>query len=319
MSYANVYFSRKKTGDTIYLYEYDKNGQRQLIEEEYESYCYIPSDDGDYKDLLGNPCKKKVFDSYYGDQKPYVKDKTTYEGDLAPADRFIIDRYHDKNILENIPQLHIHFIDIETDSSKGFPDATRLSDEILLITVYSNVTKKYHVFGIKDYTPEADNVEYNYCEDERELLKKYFKWHTQNFPDIITGWNSKWFDIPYILDRTLHYSENMHKRYSPFKNVREVVNPRVTFNNREFDVAGITQLDYLDMFKEFSINESESYTLNHISHKELGEEKLKFDGTLFTLWKGEMDVDVNEEYDQKHMRLARLRKIVKEEIDKRRK
>jgi DNA polymerase elongation subunit (family B) len=285
MSYANVYFARKKTGDTIYLYEYDKNGQRQLREEEYESYCYIPSDDGDYKDLFGNRCKKKVFDSYYGDQRPYVKDKTTYEGDIPPEDRFLIDNYHDKNLLETIPKLQVHTIDIETDSCGGMSTASRIEDEILLITVYSNVTKKYHVFGVKDYTPEADNVEYNYCEDERELLKKYFKWHTQNFPDVITGWNSKWFDIPYILDRTLHYSENMHKRYSPFKNVRELNFGNKGFNDREYDIAGITQLDYLDLYKEFSINESESYKLNHITHLELGEEKLKFDGTLFDLWK----------------------------------
>lgn len=318
MSYANVFFARKKDGNKIYLYEYDENGQRQLIEEDYKPYCYVPSKDGEYKDLLGNPCKRKDFDSYYDQQKPYVKEHKTYEGDVMPEDRFLIDRYHDKNILDNIPTLNIHVIDIETDSSKGFPQAERIEDEILLITVYSNITKKYHVFGTQDYTPKAKNVEYNYCDDERELLKKYFRWHIQNFPDVITGWNSKGFDIPYVLDRTLHYSKSMYKRYSPFKNVRETTGIFKGMENREYIVAGITQLDYLHLYREFSINESESYTLNHISHIELGEEKLKFDGTLFSLWKGEMDVDTNKEYEQKHMRLARLRKIIKEELDKRR-
>lgn len=309
MGYASVYFEKSRTGgDKIHLIDYDENGKKRLTVEDYQSYCYVPAKDGEYKDLFGKRCKRKEFDSYYDDQRPYIKDHLTYEGDVAPEDRFLIDRYHDKDIISNIPNLHVHTIDIETDSAGGFPQAGRITDEILLMTVYSSVTKKYHMFGQKDYTPTADNVEYNYCEDERILLKTYFKWHIKNFPDIITGWNSIAFDIPYILDRTLHYSKTMFRRYSPFNNVRET---QELFENRMirvYDIAGITQLDYLRMYKEFSINESESYTLNHIAHVELGEEKVKFDGTLFTLWKTDWpkyceynlkDVELVKKFDDK--------------------
>ena len=303
MSYANAFYSSKK-GGVISFFEYDEDGQRQLIEEEYKPYCYVPAKDGEYKDILGNRCKKKEFNNFYQDQRSYVESHKTYEGDIKPEDRFLIDKYHDKNILDNIPKLQIHFIDIETDSAGGFPDATRITDEILLITVYSNVTEKYHVWGVKDYTPKAKNVEYNYCDDEQELLRKYLRWHNQNMPDVITGWNIKTFDMPYIVDRTKHYSENMYKRLSPFKNVRDVHTKDNNYDVREVNIAGCVQLDYLKMYKEFSINKKESYTLNYISHIELGIEKIKFDGTLFDLWKRDWETYVD--YNIRDSELVKL-------------
>ena len=84
-----------------------------------------------------------------------------------------------------------------------------------------NNTKKITTWGVGEFTP-TDNVkgydiEYVYCEDEKDLLTSFLGWWKDNTPDIITGWNSALFDIPYLLARTERIlGEGEHKKFSPF-------------------------------------------------------------------------------------------------------
>ena len=175
----------------------------------------------------------------------------------------------------------IYSIDIETTSENGFPNVDSPTEKMLVITMQDNNTKKITTFGVGEFTP-TDNVkgldiDYIACKDEYTLLSKFLEWWEQNCPDIITGWNSALFDIPYLLARTERIlGEGEHKRYSPF----ELVNKRkVRFAaGREmtaFEITGVAQLDYLDLYKKFTYVTRESYKLDFIAETELGKNKLE--------------------------------------------
>ena len=281
--FSSIYYDAK--ANKIHLWEFI-NGQKTYGEYDYVSYCYIYDNNGEYTDLTGKKCKRKEFNNWF-DQRNFLEKCETLEGDVNPEDRFLIDRYaHIKEFTE-VPTLDIHFIDIETETENGFPDIENPRNEINLLTVYSTQTKKFHMFGLKDYIPESKNVEFNYCETEEELLKKYFRWHKDYYPSVLSGWNIRGFDIPYIINRARYLlSESVVKKYSPIGVIREIqVRADKGQNYKSYSIAGINILDYMDLYKTFSINERESYSLNYISQVELNKEKVKYDGSLNDLWK----------------------------------
>jgi len=287
--FANIFYNY--SSNKISLWEYH-DGNRFFVQEDYTPYCYIPNKNGKFKDLYGSRCKLKKFKNYH-DQKEFVQNYNSYEGDITPIDRTLIDRYHDIDLLKTIPTLHIHITDIETKCDEGFPDAQRPNDEILLISTYSNKTKKVHIFGqykfdfsklSKDIQEKINinDIIYTYCQSERELLKEYFRFHRSDYPDIISGWYSHIFDFPYILDRAiLILGDKFASKYSPVGVIKESYHK----DKKEYEIAGITICDYQDIYKKYSINERDSYSLNNIAHTELNEEKLEYDGTLRILWK----------------------------------
>lgn len=304
--YANIFYDTKKSN--IHLWEYDSNGIRQEQVTPFEPYCYRLNPRGSFSHVTSGDKYSKVTFKKYKEQQDFVKYQgpvNVCEGDIQPQVRFLVDNYHKQDLLSNLPQLHIHYIDIEVKSAKGFPQAENETDEILLITVYSNKTKKYHIFGQYDYTPESDNVIYELAKDEKELLKKYIKWYCENYPDIITGWYSRSFDIPYIIDRLTfskmefdkneikEYKKNLSGDYFERKRARDQINTKLspvnyvnpTYFDDTYDIGGVTQLDYIEMYKDYSMNDRESYKLNFIASLELGIGKVEFEGSLMELWK----------------------------------
>lgn len=286
--FANIFYDYN--ANKIHLWEYQNNILTHSIEN-YTPYCFLYDENGEYVDLKGKRCRKKSFKSWF-EQREFVRNSVnTLEGDLKPEDRFLIDKYYKIKEFEKFPDLNTHIIDIECKADKGFPSADNIENELLSISIYSSLLKKYYVFGVKDYTPKNEFVEYIYCEDEKDLLRKYFKWHRENYPDVITGWNIVGFDIPYILNRAKYIiGESFIKKYSPIGILQEW--------DKKWNIAGISILDYIELYKTFSQNVRESYSLNYISSFELKKEKTKFDGTLKDLWKSDwstfIDYNIND-------------------------
>ena len=169
----------------------------------------------------------------------------------------------------------IGFIDIETSSEHGFPDVRSANEEVLAISYRCG--KSFKVYGCQEYTP-AEGVEYIHCENETRLLENFVLDWSMNYPDIITGWNSRFFDIPFLVNRIVRIlGEKMAKKLSPWGWYKEhEVN---IFGNRQmqvFDLVGISSIDYMDAYKKFTYVNQESYSLNHIAYAELGEKKLDY-------------------------------------------
>lgn len=208
--------------------------------------------------------------------------------------------------------------DIETEYEDGFPTPSEASQRILSITYKSSKSSIYHVWGYGAYDTEKaliQPVQYHRCRDEESLLRKFlgFWSNEDNCPDVITGWNIRFFDVPYLVNRTAKIlGLEEIKKFSPWGMVDYRQITRQGRTEDAYDIKGIEQLDYLELFKKFgySYGAQESYKLNHIAYVVLGDEKLSFEesGSLKNLYKDDFqryidynmkDVELIERFEDK--------------------
>jgi DNA polymerase elongation subunit (family B) len=193
--------------------------------------------------------------------------------------------------------INVTSIDIEVASDQGFPEPDEALHEITAITIKNNKDNTYYVWGCGDYdvtqsVMQSHRVVYKKCESEAALLVDFIThWSSDaHCPDVITGWNTRFFDIPYIINRTIRIlDDHWAKKLSPWG----LVDAReVTIMQRKqtaYEIQGISQMDYLELFKKFghSYGPQESYKLDNIANVVLGERKLSYEehSGLFDLYK----------------------------------
>lgn len=191
-------------------------------------------------------------------------------------------------------KIRIHNIDIEVASNEGFPEPDKAAHPVISICIKDSILNTYFVWALGDYDVEKSimkecQVKYMKCTDEAMLLKQFIAfWHNEfTCPDAVTGWNIRTFDIPYLVNRINRVlGEDDAKKLSPWGMVEEKmvsIRKRMT---QIYDIVGVAQLDYMDIFQKFgySFGPQESYRLDHIAWVVLGERKLDYDGTLHTLY-----------------------------------
>ena len=210
-------------------------------------------------------------------------------------------------------QIVVSTIDIEVASDQGFPEPDVANYPVISICIKSSKEDYFRVWALGDYEPK-DNEIYNKCDNELQLLDSFLKyWEKHGSPDVITGWNSKQFDIPYLVNRTRKViGDESVKRFSPWG----VVSPRTVrgkMGRRDvdtYDLMGIAQLDYYDLYQKFTYTQQESYRLDNIAFVELGERKLSYEeyGDLHTLYQNDhqkfieyniRDVDLVDKLEEK--------------------
>jgi len=279
----NFYTYARHYGDKI-LFRGIKDGKRVSVKHDFEPTLFVPTDKpSEYKSIFGDNVAPMKF--------PTNKEATAFFERYKDVSNFPIygqNYYAYQYITEKYPgtvdwdakQLAIYSIDIETTSEGGFPNVDSPSEKVLVITLQNNNTKKITTFGLGEFTPTKEtshlDVDYIGLDSEEALLESFLTWWEENCPDIITGWNSNLFDMPYLITRVQRVlGEDEHKRFSPFK----LINKRpIRFANREmtaFEITGVAQLDYLDLYKKFTYVTRESYKLDFIAETELGKNKLE--------------------------------------------
>jgi DNA polymerase elongation subunit (family B) len=182
----------------------------------------------------------------------------------------------------------VAYIDIECTCENGFPSISNAIEEINAITIkFSNLEKKI-VLGFDHFTGNLADAIYIPCESEEILLEKFLKVWKSNYPDVVSGWHVKFFDIPYLINRiTRVFGEAKAKNLSPWKILREETIEIMGKKVQTYDMFGISVLDYLDLYKKFTYSAQESYKLDYIASVELGENKLDYSeyGSLHLLYK----------------------------------
>ena len=191
--------------------------------------------------------------------------------------QYISDKYPENEVKFDIEKIKLTTIDIEVASENGFPDVESAAEEILLITIQDYATKQIRTWGRGGFNNQQKNVIYKGFDTEYELLTSFINWWMieDNTPEVITGWNSKLYDIPYIvrrIDRIL--GEKLKKRMSPWGLVTEEETYIAGRRHISYDIGGVSQLDYLDLYKKFTYKAQESYRLDYIANVELGQKKL---------------------------------------------
>ena len=257
-----------------------ENGKHVMFKEEYFPTLFVPSKkESKYKTLEGdnvepiNPgsvrdCRDfyKKYDGVEG-FKIYGNDRYVYQ--------YISDKYSEDEIKFDISKIKLVTIDIEVASENGFPDTESASEEILTITIQDYTTKKIITWGIHPFNNTRSDVRYIECGSEYRLLQNFIDYWDANIPEVITGWNIEFYDVPYICKRLNRVvGEKAMKRFSPWGLTTE---NEIFVNGRKqvyFDVGGITQLDYINLYKKFTYKAQESYRLDHIAEVELGQKKL---------------------------------------------
>ena len=264
--------------DTV-LYRGFSGGERVESRENFSPTLYVTSkNQTKYKTLEGN-CVEPVHFGGIRDAKEFVNtyeavDNFTIYGNTKYLYQYILSKYP-KEVDYDFSQLNIMSLDIETTSENGFPSVEEAREEILCITVKDFTSKKIITWGCGEFKNSRDDVHYVYCQNERELLIKFLEYWVQKTPDVITGWNVKFFDMPFICRRIDRMLSIKHMRsMSPWNSVRE---RKLFVKGQEkiyYDIIGVATLDYYDLYQKFTYTNQESYRLDHIAFVELGQKKL---------------------------------------------
>ncbi len=191
--------------------------------------------------------------------------------------QYISEKYPEVEVKFDTEKIKLTTIDIEVASENGFPDVESCAEEVLLITLQDYATKQIRTWGRGSFNNKQENVIYKGFNTEYELLTDFIHWWMieDNTPEVITGWNSKLYDIPYLcrrIDRIL--GEKLKKRMSPWGLVTEEETYISGRKHLSYDIGGVSQLDYLDLYKKFTYKAQESYRLDYIASVELGQKKL---------------------------------------------
>ena len=293
--YTNV----ARYGNSL-LYRGYKNGHRFEDRIRFGPTLYQKDINGTAYALDGTRVSPKLFDKMsqvkeYEQQYGGINAKELY-GNKNYVVQYLQEKFPD-NIEFDRDSINVSTIDIEVASDDGFPEPEFAEYPVISITIKNNIDDIYYIWGLHDYDVSKSimkdcPVMYEKCESETELLLKFLNhWGSAvNSPDVITGWNTRFFDMPYLINRTGKLlGPDVAKRYSPWG----LINPRtIKQMGRElqsYEITGISQLDYLELFKKFgySYGAQESYKLDHIAHTVLGERKLSYDEFtgLHTLYK----------------------------------
>ena len=299
----NFYTSVNRYGNNI-LYRGFQDGKRIEKKVKYTPTLFIPTDkETGWNNLHKQPVQPVYFDTmreagdfikkYDGVENFPVYGTTNYVNQFV-TDRFPGEIKFDRSLV------NVTSLDIEVHSEDGFPFVAEAAHTVTAITMKSNQNDTYYVWALGDYDEEKCPVEgvnaihYVKCKDEVDLLLSWLAyWNDPRWcPDIVTGWNTRLFDFPYLINRVKNIiGGDVYKKFSPWGHVdqREIV--IAGRSNIAYEMMGIQQLDYYDLFKKFgySYGTLESYKLDHVAHIVLGDKKLSFEehGNLQNLYKSD--------------------------------
>ena len=297
----NFYTSVNRYGNSI-LYRGIEAGERVAKKVKYMPTLFVnTTHETGWYNLQNQPVLPKTFDTMR-DAKDFMKqyegvDNYTVYGTTNYVTQYINDRFPEAPKFDR-DKVNVTSIDIEVASDEGFPFVEQAAHPVISITMKNNIDNIYRVWGLYDYDENScavegvDAIQYIKCKDEIDLLLSWLScWHDPKYcPDIVTGWNTRLFDFPYLINRVKNIiGGDVYKKFSPWG----IVDQRNIMMARgeviAYEMAGIQQLDYYDLFTKFgyTYGMQESYKLDHIAHVVLGERKLSYDeaGSLHGLYK----------------------------------
>jgi len=281
--YTNV----SQWGNTILVREY-KKGQRVNRKVKYSPTLYVPvQKKTNYKTLDGKYADAYPFDTIK-DAKKFIEQYKQQPHLVFGLDRFAytyLSESYPNSVDWDVDKILTVTIDIETKAENGFPDPQLANEEMLSITIKNQTTKKLVVWGLGEFKNDRDDITYINCSNENELLAEFMVFWTKHYPDVLTGWNTEFFDVPYLINRiTKVLGEDRAKEFSPWG----LISSRTVYshgrNQQVYDVTGIANLDYLQLYRKFTYTNQESYALNHIAFVELGQKKNENPYDTFKDW-----------------------------------
>lgn len=288
----------------IKLFTWNDKGERVILDKPYKPYLYIEDNKGTYTSIFGTPLIKKTFPTPW-DRNKFIEDSriTRLFENFKPAQQFLMDEYEGLEESEDFTKnpLKICFFDIETEPLpyNEFPKPEEAKAPISLITIHDSLTDKYTTFGTKPFNgtlPVELDCLYVYCNNEADLLEKFICYLEADYPDILSAWNSNFFDMEYVVNRiTKVLGEDNLNRLSPLGRFKIGVGKTKDNPPREYKkyfTDGMLIVDYIDIYKKFKVKLQETYKLDFIGELEVGQKKLEYEGTIGDFQKKDWDTFV---------------------------
>jgi DNA polymerase elongation subunit (family B) len=275
------YTSVKQIGSYVYERGYDNEGVPFQDKVAFRPTFYISSNkESNWKTLDGKNVAAINPGSMYECREWLEKykdvDGISVYGHETAIYQYLSEKYPEEIEDFNINKIRLYTLDIETAAELGgFPEPDIAQEEILLITIQDYSTKKIYTWGSRPFSEVMDNYVYQECANEVDLLNKFLTFWESNYPDVVTSWNGSGFDIPYIINRIKRVLGTADaKRLSPWKFIRD---RQIQKNNRtetQYEIYGVSLLDYMELYKKYSFKNPENYRLDTIAYNELGQNKL---------------------------------------------
>lgn len=274
-------------------------------------YFYVQDEDGEYSDIHDNKLRRLDFADYNSFKEKrdrYLNfGEKVYESDIAVDQKILSEHYYGK---ENTVDSHISFFDIEVDYDKeqGFSSPQNPYAPINAISLFHFWSQKSYMLLVSPHlsqwnpgpewtvdmlSPETRAMaDIQFFESEEELLLKFFELIQDT--DIIVGWNSEGFDVPYVYERCLRLWGDRAKKLWCFDEAKEPRYKEVEGKFGQIDqvleIFGREHVDYLKAFQKFEMSMRPSYTLDAISEEILPElKKLDYEGTLYSLYRNDFE------------------------------
>lgn len=290
--YIDGFHDRK--ANQILIVERDETGTRKFQMFPADYVFYYEDKDGQDHSMYDQPCTKYSARA----EKTFIKELArcknvgkVYESDIKPLYRCIENNYKD----QSAPKLHTIFFDIEVDfhDEKGFAPPEDPFNKITAISLYLDWEDRLVTLVIKPDNISEDQAkticnEFDntfLCDDEEDILSIFISLIDDS--DILTGWNSEGFDIPYIIGRTkMQLGREYVKKFCHW-NLMPKFRQFDRFGKKHdtYDLFGRVHLDYLQLYRKYTYHEMHSYSLDAISQYELKESKVAFVGSLDELYK----------------------------------
>lgn len=296
---SEFYTNVKVIGNNICYRGIGKDGKPVKFKYEYSPTVFVPSSkESSFKSLTGN-FLEEIKPGSIKETRDFIKQYSEIEnfeilGEIGFDVQYLSDKFKN-NIEWDIDKISVQIIDIETTTElAGFPNKLTAPEEILLITLVDLASKKLTTFTSRKYTGKNENdAHIILCDNEKALLNQFLDhWNHINV-DIVSGWNTDGFDIPYLINRISNVLGDDHvKRLSPWRMVtsRKIKN-QFGKDDITYDIAGISSLDFKTLYQKYTYVKREAYSLDYICSVELGVGKL--DHSQFATFKEFYDSDFN--------------------------
>ena len=271
--YQNIYYDRRI--NKMHVWD-DKFGHQTF---RYKKYAYVKNRAGTYISLYGDKLKRI---NKWDKEQPDL-----FESDVNPEIRVLVDNYTNSDDVSSGHRTMI--FDIEVEVTTGFPDIEKAENRITAIGFNDPLTDEYFCYVLDttnklklENDTSIDIIKSFF--DEYDLLNAFFMKYMEIQPTILTGWNVEFFDIPYLYNRACNVlGKNVADLLSPIQNVQWS-----DFSKR-YKIAGVSILDYLQLYKRFTFSEKSSYRLDAIGEYEVGEKKVEYEGTLNDLYENDLN------------------------------
>ena len=303
-----------RTQDRIHVVE-RVDGKRVFQEFPANYVFYFDDPRGKFRTVYGTPVSR--FSTRNG--KEFHKEmrinsgNTLWESDINPVVRCLSENYLDKGS----PKLHTCFFDIEVDFDKerGYSTPDDPFNPITSISLYLDwidqlITLVVPPKSMSRGTADQIASEFENCiifEHEADMIKTFLDLIED--ADVLSGWNSEGYDIPYTINRTIKIlSKDDIRRFCLWDEMpKKRTFERYGNEQNTYDLVGRVHLDYMQLYIKYTYEERHSYSLDAISEYELGERKTQYEGTLDQLYNKDFKtfIDYNR---QDTMLLARMDK-----------